>query len=117
MSNLVRVSNRWRCELLLPKLPGDMRGVRGVRAKRVDANHQEIKRAFERMGCDVLDLSGVGKDCPDLLVRVRSIDRWILVEVKTPKGRLKPGQVAFAQRWPVKVVRTVDDAIEAVSAC
>lgn len=86
-----------------------------MRAKRVDANHQEIKRAFERMGCDVLDLSGVGKDCPDLLVRVRAIDRWMLVEVKTAKGRIKPGQAAFAERWPVLVARTVDDAIKAVS--
>jgi len=84
------------------------------RAARKDANHNEIARAFERMGCDVLDLSGVGKDCPDLLVRVRAIDRWMLVEVKTPKGRIKPGQAAFAERWPVKVVRTIEDAIGAL---
>ena len=85
------------------------------RAARLDANHIEIKRAFERMGCDVIDLSKVGGSVPDLLVRVRSIDRWILVEVKTAKGRIKPGQAAFAERWPVTVVRTVEDAIGALS--
>ena len=87
-----------------------------MRAKRVDANHGEIKRAFERMGCDVIDLSRVGGSVPDLLVRVRALNRWMLVEIKTAKGRLKPGQVAFAERWPVEVVRSVDDAIAAVLA-
>lgn len=86
-----------------------------MRAKRTDANQSEIVRALERMGCDVLDLSGVGSSCPDLLVRVRAIDRWMLVEVKTPKGRIKPGQAAFAQRWPVAIVRSVDDAIALLS--
>lgn len=91
-------------------------GAESVRAKRVDANHGEIKRAFERMGCDVIDLSRVGGSVPDLLVRVRAVNRWMLVEVKTPKGRIKPGQAAFAERWPVEVVRSVDDAIAAVLA-
>lgn len=84
------------------------------RAARLDANHGEIKRAFERMGCDVIDLSKVGGSVPDLLVRARAIDKWILVEVKTPKGRIKPGQKEFAERWPVTVVRSVEDAIGAL---
>jgi hypothetical protein len=86
------------------------------RAARKDANHTDITRAFERMGCDVIDLSRVGGSVPDLLVRVRALNRWMLVEIKTAKGRLKPGQVAFAERWPVEVVRSVDDAIAAVLA-
>ena len=83
-----------------------------MRAKRTDANQVDIVRAFERMGCEVLDLSGVGSGCPDLLVRVPAIGLWMLVEVKTPKGRIKPGQAEFATRWPVSIVRSIDDAIE-----
>ena len=84
------------------------------RAARLDANHGEIKKIFERMGCDVLDTSKVGGGVPDLLIRVRAVNRWLWVEIKTAKGKLKPSQVEFAQRWPVIVARTVDDAVAAV---
>ena len=117
MPGLVRLSGKRRSGVVFAGVPGmGTVGPGRMRAKRVDANHAEIKRAFERLGCDVLDLSGVGRDCPDLLVRVRAIDRWMLVEVKTPKGRIRPGQAAFAERWPVQVVRSVDDAMAAVLA-
>ena len=37
-------------------------------ARRVDANHAEIKAAFEKMGCSVVDLSRMGEGCPDIAV-------------------------------------------------
>lgn len=66
-------------------------------AKRVDSNHAEMKGAFQRLGCSVLDLSRVGSSVPDLLIAFGCVA--VLVEVKTPKGRVKPGQEAFRREW------------------
>ena len=87
-----------------------------MRACRVDANHRAIVEALEKVGCLVLDLSRIGHGCPDLLVRRGA--SWWLVEVKVTSGKLRPAQVAFAQRWTeaVFVVRSVDDALKLVLA-
>ena len=50
------------------------------RAARIDANHTEIVRTLEAMGCSVQDLSRVGQGCPDILVGVSG--RNILMEIK-----------------------------------
>ena len=84
------------------------------RAHRVDVNHTEIVRAFEKLGARVLDLSRVGRGVPDLLVRFRN--RMRFVEVKSEKGKLNKAQEEFATEWPVSVVRTVDDVAAIVHA-
>lgn len=87
-------------------------------AWRKDANHNAIVRAFQQAGASVLDLSGVGGGCPDLLVGIGGVD--LLVEVKLPVGKrggtahsaLNHLQRAFHAHWrgrtPV-VIRTVED--------
>lgn len=79
------------------------------RAARVDANHAEIVSALRKCGFQVLDLSRVGGGCPDLLVCRAGKIR--LVEVKAPKGRMTPEQLAFVALWPVCVVRSVSDVV------
>jgi len=117
---LVRLLNKRRGRVVFAIVPGMGRvGPGRMRAKRVDANHGEIKRAFERMGCDVLDLSGVGQGCPDLLVKDRS-DALRLVEVKDGKKRpskraLTGPQKDFHAVWPVTRVESVDDVMAIVS--
>lgn len=86
------------------------------RAARLDANHNEIADAFRRLGFEVFDASRVGGGFPDLVCYHRATDRLMLVEVKTPKGGLKTTQEKFSARFPVKVVRSVDDAIEALES-
>lgn len=81
------------------------------RAARVDMNHGEIVRAFEKLGALVLSLAPMGRGVPDLLVSISN--RLRLVEVKGPKGKLTPDQIEFTKRWPVDVVRTVSD-VEAI---
>jgi hypothetical protein len=98
-----------------------------VRARRTDANHQEIAEAARTLGCTVLDLSRVGGGCPDLLIGVymgRKLN--LLVEVKdgskSPSARkLTPDQERFHGDWrgQVAVVSTVSEllALLKVSGC
>lgn len=61
---------------------------------------------LRKMGFSVLDLSGVGNDCPDLLIGRQGMD--MLVEVKTRRTKhkqveaskyLTPGQGDFHKLW------------------
>ena len=97
-------------------------------AKRVDANQSIIVDALRQAGCSVLDLHEVGLDCPDILV---GVPWWsacrpsaahgsvilpggnLLLEIKTERGRLSPGQKEFHSTWPgpKAVVRSVEQAL------
>lgn len=85
------------------------------RAARVDANHKEIADGLRAIGRSVLSLHRLGQDAPDLLVGNGSQN--ILLEVKTPKGKLSDGQKDFLEWWrgPSFVVRSLDEAIEVTS--
>ena len=89
---------------------------------RKDGNHHAIVRAFEQAGASVLDLSGVGGGCPDILIGLPApggaVD--LLVEIKLPIGNrggtahsdLNQLQRAFHARWRGRrplVVRTVEE--------
>ena len=67
------------------------------RAARVDANHGDIKAAFEDLGCKVQSLAQMGGGVPDLLVAYGGVT-W-LVEVKTPTGKETQAQQDFARAW------------------
>lgn len=84
------------------------------RAARKDANHNEICDALRAVGCSVLDLSRLGCDAPDCLVGNGETNT--LLEIKTTKGKLSPGQETFFQTWqgPKAVVRSIDEALAAV---
>ena len=91
-----------------------------MRARKVDANQNEIVRALRGAGCGVVDLSGVAGGVSDLLVCEPT---WPfdmhLIEVKNTKGRgnkLTPEQVKFHAEWKGKlhVVTTVDEALRSV---
>ena len=82
-------------------------------AKRTDANHAEIRDAMRKAGAEVEDLSGSGKGMPDTLVWTPHTG-LLLVEIKMPKGTLTKAQVRFHARFPVHVVRTVEDALQLV---
>ena len=84
-----------------------------------DANHLEIVKGIVAAGkgnWKVLDLAAMGKDCPDVLVGTPRSN--VLLEIKTAKGKLSPGQEKFFATWPgpKAVVRTVDEAASAVLA-
>lgn len=66
-------------------------------ARRTDANHAEIVRDLRKVFCSVVDLSKVGKGCPDLLVGVQN--RTFLVEIKHGKNKLQSVQTEFHELW------------------
>lgn len=92
------------------------------RAAKVDANHAEIVKALRGVGCGVLDLSGVGNGCPDLLVHAPTWPHAVaLIEVKDcnkpPSARkLTPAQEKFHRAWkgPLHVVTSPAEALAAV---
>jgi hypothetical protein len=90
-----------------------------MRAKRTDANQASIMAVLRQVGATVVDLSAVGKGCPDLLVGHRGVT--YLLEVKNVKGKNKttPDQDVFYAWWrgaPVAIVRTADEALQAIGA-
>jgi hypothetical protein len=91
------------------------------RAAKVDDNHGEIVKALRSYGCSVLDLSAVGKGCPDLLVTPPNSHSAFLMEIKDGKKppsarKLTDAQVKFHSEWTgwISVVTSVDEALLAV---
>jgi len=84
-----------------------------MRAKRVDCNQKDIVHALKTFGATVVDLSGVGKGCPDLLVGFRN--KTYLIEVKRDsKAKFTSQQLQFNESWLggiIARIETVDEAI------
>lgn len=78
-------------------------------AKRRDANEAGIVKALVDVGCSVLQVDAV-----DLVVGFRG--RSYLLEVKTPRGELKPSQERIRAEWrgQYAVVRSVEQALAIV---
>ena len=86
-----------------------MRAAAKYNARR-DANEQGIVDALRAAGCKV-----ERSDFIDLIVQ-RPDGKWIGLEVKTPTGRLTKKQERYlAEGWLFRVVRSVDEALEAIA--
>ena len=88
--------------------------VRTWRGRRVDANHAAIVEAFRAHGWSVQSLAAIGRGCPDLLCAKDGTT--IVVEVKTPKGKLTQDEERWRNNWhaTVLIVRSVVD-VEALA--
>ena len=78
-----------------------------------DRNEPAIVKALNQAGAITWRLSAPG--VPDLLVGWQG--RWLLLEVKTERGRMKPAQQIFhatatALKLPCWVVRNEAEALE-----
>lgn len=87
------------------------------RAAKVDGNHAEIVKALRDHGCKVVDLAGVGKGVPDILVWIPAWSRWVMLEIKIPGEHLNDRQRKWHEQFRgslVYVVTSVDEALAAV---
>lgn len=90
------------------------------RAARTDLNHAEVRDALRAAGWYVHDTSGAGDGMADLVVCGPG-GVWVLVEVKSKRGKLTMAQqalraVADQAGAPYIVVRTVEEAVCGVLA-
>ena len=86
-------------------------------ARKVDGNQQAIVTALRQVGASVIHLHTVGHGCPDLLVGYRGVNH--LIEIKADNGRMTQAQLALHGAWrgaPVIIVRSVDEALQAIGA-
>lgn len=82
-----------------------------MKSKR-DANHVELTKAFEAMGCSVLDLHKVGGGCPDVLVGLHDFNHLIEFKNKDGRNTIEPSQTEFAEKWRgdgICIVRNDED--------
>lgn len=103
--------------------------------KRTDTTHQAVRDGLRALGWSVVDTSAVGiVGFPDLIVGVGGqklpfppdpLSRGVVcngdvyaVEVKSPKGKLRPDQQEFAWEWRgnLIVAESAEEAAEAIQA-
>jgi Holliday junction resolvase len=86
------------------------------RPRRVDENQKTLVHTFIALGASVLNLSTVGRGCPDLLIGYKG--KTVLVEIKRDeKAKYTEPQVKFMQNWkggPVCRIDSVDAAIRLI---
>ena len=81
--------------------------------KRVDENQKTLVHTFIALGCSVLNLSTVGRGCPDLLIGYRG--KSVLVEIKRDtKASFTEPQVKFMQEWRGGAVSRIDSVDAAI---
>lgn len=80
-----------------------------------DANQGDILKELRKIpALDIIDLTEVGDDCPDILLGYQR-KNW-LVEIKTTTGRVKPGQKRHHREWPgqTAICRSLDDILRLI---
>ncbi len=90
------------------------------RAARIDENQPAIVRTLIACGCEVQSLAAVGAGVADLLVFHVPTSRLMLFEVKDgskppSERRLTPAQVEWHKRFPVTVIESIEDAMNALN--
>lgn len=81
-----------------------------------DANHIELTKLYEQLGCTVVDTHGVGFGFPDAVVGLVGVTE--LVEFKTEDGQPNTAQERFSRDWRgsrVRIVRSAADVLAHVS--
>jgi hypothetical protein len=81
--------------------------------KRVDENQKQLVHTFIALGATVLNLSTVGRGCPDLLIGYRG--KSVLVEIKrNAKASYTEPQIKFMQEWRGGAVSRIDSVDAAI---
>lgn len=83
---------------------------------KVDANQTSIVEALRRVGASVQSIATIGNGAPDILAGFRGQN--ILMELKVGKAALTTDETEWHQEWrgQVAIVRTADEALQAIGA-
>jgi len=81
---------------------------------RTDSLQQDIVAALRKAGAQVWLTHSVGGGFPDTIVCIGG-ECLYLLEIKTPHGTLTPQQTMFNAKWPVHIIRSVEDAVKFVN--
>lgn len=81
--------------------------------KRVDDNQKTIIHTFIALGASVLNLSTVGRGCPDLLIGYRGTSCLVEIKSSTKASYTEP-QIKFMQEWRGGTVSRVDSVDAAI---
>jgi hypothetical protein len=91
-----------------------------MRAKRIDANQNEIVNQLRKIGASVFITSMIGKGFPDIIVGCRGIN--FLIELKDSSKpnsakKLTPDEQAFFDTWKgtVHKCETFDEILKIIS--
>lgn len=89
------------------------------RAHRLDSNHAELVKAFEKLGCSVLSLAGLGSGAPDICVGFGGLQLMCELKdsAKPPSARkLTPDEERFRMNWTggYKIVEDEAGVLETV---
>jgi Holliday junction resolvase len=85
-----------------------------MRAKRVDANQKDICHALKTFGASIVDLSGVGKGCPDLLIGFKG--KTYLIEIKrNSTAKFTPQQLQFNESWTGGIIARIENIDQAIA--
>lgn len=78
-------------------------------AKKVDKNQPTLVKKFRELGASVVVTSDVGHGYPDLTCCINT--HTVLVEVKSPTGKLTKDQLDFHSNWSgiIWIARTEED--------
>lgn len=92
-----------------------------MRARRTDANQNDVVKALRRVGASVRDTSRLGEGFPDLVVGYRADNFLLEVKdgTKPPSARkLTQPEEEFINNWrgTVYVVKSVGEALQAIGA-
>lgn len=92
-------------------------------ARNKDANHRSIVAVLRVCGASVETIEAGKAGCPDLLVGIFGVTELVEVKDGAAKDRrqreLRETQEAWHRSWrgrPVRVVRSLDDALELVAS-
>lgn len=85
-------------------------------APRIDNTHKEIVKGLRGVGAGVTSMAPLGKGVVDLLVSFRQ--RWYVIEVKTPGGKLTDDECEWIQKQQaqVGVAYSLEDALRWIGA-
>ena len=86
------------------------------RDAKADENQPAIVEALRAVGATVQHLHMIGQGCPDIAVGYQGAN--YLLEIKSADGKLTYSEGEWHLDWQgqVAIVRTIDDALDAVGA-